>query len=225
MLTGVDVAENIRRLEERIARACMRAGRSPQEVTIVAVTKTVPVEWIREAFRAGIRHFGENRVQEAERKLHQMADIRPQTIWHMVGHLQTNKVVRALRIFDTVDSVDSVRLAVCLNERTCKRIPVLLQVNMAGEETKSGFDSGDVLAAAREIAAMSNLELRGLMTIAPLCRDAEAVRPVFRRLRELRDSLGLAELSMGMSEDYEVAVEEGATMVRIGRAIFGERLA
>ena len=143
--------------------------------------------------------------------------------WHMIGHLQTNKIKTAIEIFDIIHSVDSLRLAEALSRRLTARLPVLLQVNVAGETTKNGFPLAEVMRAAEQIGRLPWLELKGLMTIAPLARDAEEVRPVFRKLRQLRDAIGLVELSMGMSDDFEVAVEEGATMVRIGRAIFGQR--
>ncbi len=207
----------------RIALACEKSYRSSQEVTLVAVTKGVPTAMVRDAFNFGIRDFGENRVQEAEGKILQLSDINRNVTWHMVGHLQSNKVRRALDLFDIIHSIDSVRLANILNVRAKKTMPVLLQVNVSGEATKSGFAVGDVAKAVEEIKRLSNLEVVGLMTIAPLVAAPEDTRLIFRRLRELRDQLGLKHLSMGMSDDFEVAIEEGATMVRIGRAIFGER--
>jgi len=207
----------------RIARACEKSYRSSQEVTLVAVTKGVPTATIRDAFDFGVRDFGENRVQEAEDKILQLSDIRQNVTWHMVGHLQSNKARRALDLFDIIHSIDSVRLADILNVRAKRAVPVLLQVNVSGEATKSGFAVGDVAKAVEEIKRLPNLEVVGLMTIAPLVAAPEDARPIFRRLRELRDQLGLKHLSMGMSDDFEVAIEEGATIVRIGRAIFGER--
>jgi len=207
----------------RIARACEKSYRSSQEVTLVAVTKGVPTATIRDAFDFGVRDFGENRVQEAEDKILQLSDIRQNVTWHMVGHLQSNKARRTLDLFDIIHSIDSVRLADILNVRAKRVVPVLLQVNVSGEATKSGFAVGDVAKAVEEIKRLPNLEVVGLMTIAPLVAAPEDARPIFRRLRELRDQLGLKHLSMGMSDDFEVAIEEGATIVRIGRAIFGER--
>jgi pyridoxal phosphate enzyme (YggS family) len=189
----------------------------------VAITKGVEVPAIRTAFNLGIRNFGENRVQEAEGKIVQLADLKPDVTWHMVGHLQSNKVKTAAELFDIIHSVDSVRLAEILSRRVEKSLPVLLEVNVSGEATKGGFSVGETEAAVKEIKQLINLKTIGLMTVAPFVTDPEAVRPVFRKLRELRDSLGLEHLSMGMTDDFEVAVEEGATMLRIGRAIFGER--
>ena len=217
------VAGNLHLVEERIARACQRAGRSPDEVTLVAVTKTVPAAAIEEAFAAGIRNFGENRVQEARAKVAELEMLRQELTWHMVGHLQTNKAKTATEIFDIIHSVDSLRLAEMLNKRAQWKLPVLLQVNAAAEETKGGFVADEVGRALAEISRLPHLDVVGLMTMAPFVADPEEVRWVFRRLRELGDSLGLEHLSMGMSDDFEVAIEEGATLVRIGRAIFGER--
>ncbi|MBI4334036.1 MAG: YggS family pyridoxal phosphate-dependent enzyme [Chloroflexi bacterium] len=214
------IAENYAAALKRIAGACARAGRRPEEVTLVAVTKTVEVAAIREAFQAGVRHFGENRVQEAGDKITGLMDIRPAFTFHMVGHLQSNKAGLAAKLFDVIESVDSVKLARALNSRTARPLPVLLEVNVAGEAGKSGMKTDAVAAASREIALLERLKVEGLMTVAPVVGSPEMVRPVFRQLRELRDSLGLKHLSMGMTGDFEVAIEEGATMVRIGRAIF-----
>jgi pyridoxal phosphate enzyme (YggS family) len=219
----VDIAANLRDVKGRIARACERSHRSPDEITLVVVTKEVGVSAIRAAFDCGIRDFGENRVQEAEDKIAQLSDLRPDVTWHMVGHLQSNKARTAVELFDIIHSIDSVRLAEILGRRVEKTFPVLLQVNVSGEATKSGFAVNEVGMAVGEIRQLPNLKVMGLMTIAPFVADPEEDRPVFRKLRELRDSLGLEHLSMGMTDDFEVAVEEGATMLRIGRAIFGER--
>ncbi len=217
------IEDNLRRLERRIAQACQRTGRVPEEITLVAVTKTVAPPAIKAAFEAGIRHFGENRVQEASAKLPQLADLEPHPTWHMIGHLQTNKAKAALELFNIIHSVDSVRLAEKLSRRAEKSLPILLEVNVSAEPSKSGFPPGDVSRAAEEIGRLPGLEIAGLMTIAPLTDQPEEVRPVFRQLRELHDLLGLKHLSMGMTDDFEVAIEEGATILRIGRAIFGER--
>ena len=216
----MDIEANLQELERRIARACDRAGRSPEEVTIVAVTKTVVPAAIKAAFEAGIRHFGENRVQEAKSKIAELSTQMPRPTWHMVGHLQSNKAKTAVEIFDIIHSIDSMRLAEIVSRRAQNALPILLQVNLSGEASKSGFAPAEVSAALEEIAGLPRLEVRGLMTIAPLVSDPEQVRPIFRRLRQLGDGLGLKELSMGMSDDFEVAVEEGATILRIGRAIF-----
>ena len=219
----MDIAANLRDVQGRIARACERSHRSPGEITLVVVTKEVEVSAIRAAFDCGIRDFGENRVQEAEDKIAQLSDLKPDVTWHMVGHLQSNKARTAVELFDIIHSIDSVRLAEILSRRAEKTFPVLLQVNVSGEATKGGFVMGEIVNAVNEIKRLPNLKVMGLMTIAPLAADPEEVRPVFRKLRELRDSLGLEHLSMGMTDDFEVAVEEGATMLRVGRAIFGER--
>ncbi len=218
----MDIARNLHDVERRIAQAAQRAGRSPAEITIVAVTKGLTAQAIEAALEAGIRHIGENRVQEAREKIARLSNLQPCPTWHMVGHLQTNKVKTAVEIFDIIHSIDSLRLAEALSGRARNTVPVLLQVNISGEEPKSGFSEAELPKAAEDVARLSMLKVKGLMTIAPLVSDPEEVRPIFRRLRELRDSLGLEHLSMGMSDDFEVAVGEGATMVRIGRAIFGE---
>ncbi len=222
-LVATDIGANIEQVKERIASACQRADRSPDEVTIVAVTKMVAPSAIATALKLGLRHFGENRVQEAEAKIGQLSALKPRPIWHMVGHLQTNKAKVAVAIFDIIHSVDSIRLAEVLSRCARKTLPILLEVNVASEASKSGFSLAEVEPALEAIAGLPRLEIRGLMTIAPMVADAEQVRPVFRQLRSLRDSFRLEHLSMGMTDDFEVAIEEGATMVRIGRAIFGER--
>jgi PLP dependent protein len=222
-LTPVDIRANLEAVNKRIEAACRRSGRAPEEVTLIAISKTMEAGAVEAAYRAGIRHFGENRVQEAQPKVRSLAHLDPQPIWHLVGHLQSNKVKTALEIFDIIHSVDSFELAQNLDRRAGKKIPVLLEVNIAGEATKNGFTESDLKSSIAAITALSNLEIQGLMTVAPLAEKAENVRPVFRRLRALRDSLGLKQLSMGMTDDFETAIEEGATMVRIGRAIFGER--
>jgi len=217
------IEQNVRNLQKRIARACEKAGRSPDEVTLVAVTKTVDAAAIEAAFNAGVRDFGESRIQEAKPKIEQLHKLKPGIVWHMVGHLQTNKAKTAADIFDIIHSVDSFKLARTLNDCSQKKLPILIQVNVSAEATKSGFALSEVEEAFRQIGKLPNLEIQGLMTIAPWVSNAEEVRPIFRHMRQLRDSLGLRHLSMGMSDDFEVAIEEGATLVRIGRAIFGER--
>jgi len=220
---SVDIGSNIHELEKRIARAAERASRSSAEITIVGVAKTIEPWLIQQAFEAGMRHFGENRVQEAKDKIERLSTLRPPPTWHMVGHLQTNKAKTAIELFDMIQSVDSVRLAEVLSRHAQHRIPILLEVNVSGEASKFGLPPAEVSSAVEEISRLPHLEIRGLMTIAPLTDNPEEVRPIFKRLRLLRDSLGLEHLSMGMTDDFEVAIEEGATMVRIGRAIFGER--
>lgn len=219
------IAERLAAVQADIAAACERADRDPTEVRLIAVSKTQPAAAIREAVAAGHIDFGENRVQEGLVKLDELDDS-PARI-HLIGHLQRNKARFAGR-FASVQSIDSVALAAAVSRRLDAPLPVLLEVNVAGEASKQGFEPSELEAALREIAALPHLEVEGLMTIAPLVADAEAVRPVFRALRELRDALAgeweLRELSMGMSNDYAVAIAEGATIVRIGRAIFGERI-
>jgi pyridoxal phosphate enzyme (YggS family) len=220
---AVDIEENIREVRRRMAQACERSHRSVDEITLVAVTKGFEAQVVRTAFDSGIRDFGENRVQEAEEKLAQLQDLRQAVTWHMVGHLQSNKARVAVELFDIIHSVDSIKLAEILNRRAEKPLHVLLEANVSREVTKAGFSLSELAAAAKEIGQLPNIKLMGLMTVAPFVPDPEAVRPVFRKLRELRDSMGLKQLSMGMTDDFEVAIEEGATMLRIGRAIFGDR--
>ncbi len=219
----MSIAENVQALQRRIERAAESANRSPDEVALVAVSKTFSPDAIKQAFEAGIRHIGENWIQEAEPKIKYLEALGMQPVWHLVGHLQTNKVKTAAELFDMIESVDSLRLAEAISKRASKRVPVLLEVNVAGEDTKNGFSPADLPAALASIAQLPAVDVRGLMTVAPQVEDPEDVRFVFKRLHELRDAVGLDELSMGMTDDFEVAIQEGATMVRIGRAIFGER--
>ena len=224
-LEPTDVAHNIHEVQRRIARAAQKAGRSPADITVIGVTKTVGPSHIHEAFAAGIRHFGENRAQEAKSKITQLAtfQLQPSPVWHMVGHLQTNKAKTAVELFDVIHGVDSIRVAEAISEHAQQAIPILIQVNVSGEASKFGFAPEEVGTVLAQIARLPRLGIRGLMTIAPYTSNPENVRPFFRELRLLKDSLGLEHLSMGMTDDFEVAIEEGATMVRIGRAIFGER--
>jgi PLP dependent protein len=230
------IAENVERVREQIARAAGRARRNVEEITLVAVSKTFPAEAICAAYDAGLRAFGENRVQEFEAKRSRLKDAGGLTggdvTWHLIGHLQSNKARRAAELFDRIDSVDSVAVANKLDSAAAeqgKRLPVLIEVNLAGEKTKSGVGENDVASMTRGLAGLKHLELRGLMTIPPFFDDPESARPYFGKLRELQDSVSrelgrsLAVLSMGMSHDFEVAIEEGATEIRIGTAIFGER--
>lgn len=219
------IAGRLGRVRQRIEAACARSGRSADSVTLIAVTKGFPPAAIREAAAAGVRHFGENRVQEAQGKLPQLAGLSNAVTWHMIGHLQTNKVKTVLELFDTIHSVDSLHLAEAISRRALETVPVFLEVNVSGEHTKYGFSLDNLPSEHAAVAALPKLDVRGLMTVAPLADDPEQARPVFRRLRDAAASLGLRELSMGMSDDFEVAIEEGATHVRIGRAIFGERAA
>lgn len=231
----MSISENVAGIQERIANAARRAGQRADEIALMAVTKTHPPERIREAYAAGLRLFGENRVQEFDSKAAALADLAGAQ-WHMIGHLQSNKASKAVELFAAVDSVDSVKLAEKLDAAARKLnrgLPVLIEVNIGGEEAKSGVapDSpewGALLLAAPRLEA---LEFRGLMTVPPFTDDPEGVRPYFRRLRELRDAtaarklpaVAMNVLSMGMSHDFEVAIEEGSTSVRVGTAIFGER--
>jgi len=231
----MSIVENVARVRERIATAAQRAGRNPEEITLMGVSKTFPVERIREAHAAGLRVFGENRVQEFADKagsLHDLSDAE----WHLIGHLQSNKAARAAELFGAVDSVDSVRLAEKLNgaaEKAGKTLPILIEINVGGEDAKSGVAPASeeleqiLLAAPR----LRNLSIRGLMTVPPYSENPEDARPFFRQLREICDRIASRELtetrmdvlSMGMSLDFEVAIEEGSTCVRVGTAIFGER--
>lgn len=243
---SLSIAERWEQVQERIARAARRAGRDPTQITVVAVTKTVPPEQIIEASTCGLRIFGENRVEEAEEKIPQVQALLGSEAaiqWHMVGHLQRRKARRALGLFEVIHSVDSVPLAEKLSRLAMERgrlVKILLECNISGEASKYGFplDRWEENAAQREaffewvarILEQPGLEVLGLMTVAPMAWDPETVRPVFRRLRVLRDTLASRfpqasweHLSMGMTDDFEVAIEEGATMVRLGRAIFGER--
>jgi pyridoxal phosphate enzyme (YggS family) len=230
---SVAIFRNIDSIYKRISRAAMRAGREPTDVTLIAVTKTVGLEEIKAAIDAGLRQFGENRVQEASRKI---ADCRlrikdSEISWHLIGHLQKNKAKAAVQIFDLIHSLDSLHLAEEINrhaERISKVQDVLIEVKLSPEETKHGVARDDLTGLMKAVSSLKNLHLKGLMTIPPFFEDPQDARPFFKELRELRDraeTLGfhLPELSMGMSQDFEIAIEEGATMVRIGTAIFGAR--
>jgi len=245
----VDIEANLRDVQRRIAEAAGRAGRDPAEITLVAVTKMFTVAHIQAAYELGVRHFGENRVREAEEKIpivnqwvEEKHTLSPLT-WHMVGHLQSRKAKDAIQLFDIIHSVDTLKLAKRL-DRLCRRedriMPILLEANVSGEESKYGFalerwaedekQRGRFFAIVEEILALPQVEVQGLMTMAPIVADPEEARPYFRRLRRLRDALAerfpgeyWRHVSMGMTDDFEVAIEEGATIVRIGRAIFGER--
>ncbi len=218
-----DIRANLERVRERMARAAERAGRRPEDVLLIGVSKTVDVERIRQAIAAGVTALGENRVQEARDKIAVLG--RP-VAWHLIGHLQTNKVRDALDLFDVVHSLDRLELARECDRRAGargERKAALIQVNVGGETQKGGFAPEALEAALEEIARLEHLDVRGLMTIPPVVERAEDARPWFRALAELAKRHGLGELSMGMSADYDVAIEEGATMVRVGTAIFGPR--
>lgn len=226
-----DVRENILRIRERIAAAAVRSGRDPSEVRLMGVTKTVGDDRILQAIEAGIDIIGENYVQEAKRKIELMGK---SVEWHFIGHLQSNKARYAVRLFDMIHSVNRVSLAEELNRRAAAAglvCRVLVEVNLAGEDSKSGAPPEEAPGLVRAVSQLANLSVRGLMTMAPWYEDPEKARPCFAGLRGLRDRIDaekipnvtLRELSMGMTDDFEVAVEEGSTIVRIGRAIFGER--
>ena len=224
------IRQNIRDIEERISKACERSGRKREDVTLIAVSKTFPAETVREAYEAGLRVFGENRPQELREK----SQLLPDDIeWHFIGHLQTNKIKYVLPTARLIHSVDSLHLAQALSEFAQKKnlqVPILLEVNTSGEASKFGFKPEETAQAFSQINALPHLELRGLMTIGPLTDDAGRIRKAFRELRTLRDEVRkqwgvekTAILSMGMSGDFEIAIEEGATHIRLGTAIFGKR--
>jgi pyridoxal phosphate enzyme (YggS family) len=228
--------DSLSSIYKRISHAAMRAGRSPEEVTLIAVTKTVAVHQIKEAMDAGLRAFGENRVQEARVKIEKLsaAATVPRVSWHLIGHLQKNKAKYAVRLFDLIHSLDSGELAEELNsqaEKIRKLQEVLVEVKLSPEETKHGIARSELPRLLKMVHTMKHLRVRGLMTIPPFFENPEDARPYFRELRELRDTMNesrvtshdLRDLSMGMSNDFEAAIEEGATMVRIGTALFGER--
>jgi pyridoxal phosphate enzyme (YggS family) len=228
------IRDNLLRVRERIATAARKAGRRSEEITLIGVSKTQPADAIRAAYEAGLRHFGENRVQEWEGKRAALGDL--QARWHLVGHLQSNKAARAAGLFHSVDSVDDFVLAQRLErardgQNDGRKLRVLLEVRVEEEESKTGVKFEEAAELAERVLALPRLELAGLMCIPPFLEDAEQVRPCFRRLREVRDSLTralgreLPVLSMGMSHDFEVAIGEGATEVRVGTAIFGGRAA
>jgi PLP dependent protein len=229
------ISDNIARIRERIAQAAARAGRNPDSITLMAVSKVMEADRIRLAYESGARVFGENRVQEFEGKSSALKDLR-EAEWHLIGHLQTNKAKKAVELFHAVDSVDSLRLAEKLNQaaqQANKVLPVLIEINVGGEESKSGVAPGspeleDLLQSGQRL---EHLQVCGLMTIPPFTEYPQDSRPYFRRVRELRDTIAdrklqgiqMDVLSMGMSHDFEVAIEEGSTCVRVGTAIFGER--
>ncbi len=227
------LAERLSQVRARMGAAALRVARQPEQVTLVAVSKTHSPGMVREAMAAGVIDFGENKVQEAEEKIPQVG--RDSVRWHLIGHLQSNKARKAVELFDVIHSLDSVALARKL-ERACEKsdraqLPVLVQVDLGKEVTKSGVTEDQLLEIVDALKQCRRLRLQGLMTLPPFYDNSEEVRPFFRRLRELRDELsrlgafgdGRGELSMGMTHDFEVAIEEGATIVRVGTAIFGER--
>jgi len=230
---ATSLLERIERVRARIREAAQRSSRSPDEITLVAVSKTHPIEAIQDALAAGLTDFGENRVQEAETKIPVIG--RETAKWHLIGHLQSNKARRAVELFEVIHSLDSAALAQRL-DRMCEEVnrailPVLIQVDLGHETTKTGVAEAELPEVVSTVRGCEKLQLIGLMTLPPFFEEAERVRPYFRRLRELRDELKtsgafadrLGELSMGMTNDFEIAIEEGATIVRVGTAIFGER--
>ena len=231
----MSVAENIALVQQKIRTAAARAGRDPDEITLMAVSKTFPGDRIREAYQAGIRHFGENRVQEFAGKADALRDL-SDARWHMIGHLQMNKAAKAAELFSAIDSVDSLKLADQLHDSAHKadrKLAVLIEVNVGGEAAKSGMppDSTELDRLLCAAPQLDHIEISGLMTVPPFTEDPQRARPFFRKLRELRDQIAVRKLpgvhmdvlSMGMSHDFEVAIEEGSTCVRVGTGIFGER--
>jgi pyridoxal phosphate enzyme (YggS family) len=219
----LDIRANLGRVQEAVARACARAGRSPAQVLLIAVSKTMDAEHVRQAVAAGVAALGENRVQEAREKIEAIGHPVP---WHLIGSLQTNKAKDAVRLFDWIHSVDRLELAQELSRRAHlaeRTVNILLQVNLGDEPQKGGVAPTELKRLCEAVAGLPGLRVRGLMAIPPAAPLPEDTRPHFRTLRALRDGLGLEHLSMGMSADYEVAIEEGATMVRVGTAIFGPR--
>jgi PLP dependent protein len=231
-MATTSIRENLLQVEERISAAARRAGRRGEEITLIGVSKTHPAEAIREAFEAGLRHFGENRVQEWEGKQGGIQDL--SATWHLIGHLQSNKAAKAAKLFHAIDSVDDFALAERLDRArgeigASAKLRVLIEVHIAKEETKTGVGAEELPELVEKVARLPMLELAGLMCIPPFAENAGEARPYFSRLRELRDDLAkrlgraLPVLSMGMSHDFEVAIEEGATEVRVGTALFGTR--
>ena len=217
----MSVRERLSEVRDRIERAASRSGRDPHSITLVAVTKVFPASAIREAYEAGVVDFGENYVQEFESKEPEVRDLTGAR-FHLIGHLQSNKAKRAFELFQVIETVDSAKLARRLDE-TARPLDVMLEVKLSFEEAKSGADPAELPALIGSVRATKNLRLLGLMTVPPWTEDAEQSRPYFRRLRELGFQYGLPHLSMGMSHDFEAAIEEGATFIRIGTALFGKR--
>jgi len=225
------VAKNLAMIRERIERAAKHVGREPREITLLAAAKTVDIKRIQEAVKAGVKVLGENYVQEAKKKIKDLERRKKDIRWHFIGQLQKNKVKDAILLFDMIETVDSIGLAKELNKRAQEKLDVLIQVNLAKEKTKGGVTEHEALSLAREIAKLENISLKGLMTIPPYFEHPEMSRPYFTELRRLAEKIRrenlphviMKELSMGMSHDFEIAIEEGATIIRVGTAIFGER--
>ena len=232
-MSETQLGERLARIRSQIEAAALKCGRSPHEVSLIAISKTHPAALVREAIVLGATDIGENRVQEAEQKINEVG--RNTVRWHLVGHLQANKARRAVQLFDVIHSLDSLELARRLDrlcaEESREQLPVMVQVDLGHEETKTGVDESQLMDLVEGLKSLDRVKLVGLMTLPPFFDDPEQARPFFRRLRELRDELAgrgafgdrNGELSMGMTHDFEVAIEEGATMVRIGTAIFGQR--
>lgn len=231
----MSIADNIAEVRARIQKAAQRAKRDPRDIKLIAVSKTHSPDRIREAYDAGLRSFGENRVQEFAGKIDALRDLHDAE-WHLIGHLQSNKSSKAAELFSAIDSVDSLKLAQRLDSaarETGKKLAILIEVNVGGEAAKSGIAPGskELEELLQGVSGLSHLDVRGLMTVPPYTEDPEGARPFFRKLREIRDEIALRRLpgvempvlSMGMSHDFEVAIEEGSTCVRVGTAIFGER--
>ncbi len=225
------IKDNIKCIQQRVEEVCRKIGRNANDIILIAVTKTVPAEIIKKSIEYGIAHIGENRIQEAEQKYKQLGRV---ATWHLVGHLQTNKVKKALPIFDFIHSIDSYYLAQTISQQAVmmgRTIECLVEVNTSGEATKFGVLPQDSLVLVEKVSQLPSIRICGLMTIGAFLPDPEDVRPCFKLLRELRDriekagleNMEMKYLSMGMSNDFEVAIEEGANMIRVGRAIFGER--
>ncbi len=225
------IEENIKSVKQRIENVCRKIGRDANDIILVAVSKTIPAEIIEQSIEHGITHIGENRVQEAEQKYQQLGKL---ATWHLVGHLQTNKIKKALQIFDFIHSIDSYHLAQAINQQALlmgRTIECLVEVNTSAEQTKFGVKPTDALSLISRISLLPAIRISGLMTIGAFLPDPQAVRPCFRLLTELKnhvqkahlDNVEMKYLSMGMTNDFEVAIEEGANMIRVGRAIFGER--
>lgn len=222
---AADITDRLARLTSRINEACRKAGRDPSEVSLVAVTKTLSADTVQAGLSAGLTVFGENYIQEAQAKIN---EINSSAVWHFIGHLQTNKAKFAVRLFDLIHSVDNIKLARELNKRAGSAgrvIPILVQINISGEESKSGVSKDQAEELIHEVLEFPHLKTRGLMTVPPFFESPDLARPYFKALRELKEKIGppLIDLSMGMTIDFEVAIEEGATIIRVGTAIFGPR--
>lgn len=214
---------SIQKIRDKIAAAAQVSGRRSQDIILIGVTKNVAPSLIAQAVNEGLMHIGENRVQEALSKRIELSTISDTVTWHMIGKLQENKITKALSLFDIIQSLDSLKLAEAIARRATRQIKVLLEVNIAGEQSKIGFTKEEVEKALQKLRRLPELQVLGLMTVPPIVDNPEDVRLIFRRLRELKDTLGLKELSMGMSNDFEIAIQEGATMIRIGKALFTSR--